>query len=385
MPLVSQTGLPAPRLESIRHSSYLLRAVALSTRDAERLLRFVAEAESIGGDQPFTGDVLVELGRLIEADWVTYTEVDHAGRRVLAYVPRPGDEEDDGTEIDDETWELMPEHPVCRRWRESGRLFALRLSDVITRRELHQNRFYDLALRPLGVEHELKVRLASPLWHAKTFIFSRKPGRDFTMRDRLVLEHLTPHLTCLWQAARTRRLLAGALGELERASETDATGVVLLGPSGEMEFATVSAHRLLRTYFAAPSGGRLPSAVVSWLRSGSGRPLHWRRRAQSLAVERSGDTLLLRETTSEAELTAREQEVLTWVARGKTNAQIAELLWVAPSTVRKHLENVYEKLGVTTRTAAAARLLGVIEAQGSEEDPGAWRSASRSLPGTFDT
>jgi DNA-binding CsgD family transcriptional regulator len=340
---------------------------ALSTRDAERLLRFVAEAESIGDDQPFTGDVLVELGRLIEADWVTYTEVDHVRRRVLAYVPRPGDEDDDGAEIDDETWELMAEHPICRLWRESGRFAALRLSDVITRRELHQNRWYDVALRSWGVEHELKVRLASPPWFAKTFMFCRKPGRDFTKRDRLVLELLTPHLTCLWQAARTRRLLASALGELERASETDATGVVLLGPSGEMEFASVSAHRLLRTYFAAPSDERLPSPVVSWLETHNHEPLRRRRGARSLAVERVGDTLLLRETHSETELTAREQEVLTWVARGRTNAQIAELLWLAPSTVRKHLENVYGKLGVKTRTAAAARFLGVIDA-GSEED-----------------
>jgi DNA-binding CsgD family transcriptional regulator len=59
------------------------------------------------------------------------------------------------------------------------------------------------------------------------------------------------------------------------------------------------------------------------------------------------------------ELTARESEVMGWVALGKTNAQIAEVLWVAPSTVRKHLENVYAKLGVSTRTAAVARFLGL--------------------------
>ena len=35
---------------------------------------------------------------------------------------------------------------------------------------------------------------------------------------------------------------------------------------------------------------------------------------------------------------------LSWVARGKTNLEIAELLWLAPSTVRKHLENIYAKV-----------------------------------------
>jgi len=53
-------------------------------------------------------------------------------------------------------------------------------------------------------------------------------------------------------------------------------------------------------------------------------------------------------------LTEREAEILGWVARGKTNHEIAELLVVSPHTVRKHLENVYAKLGVHTRTAAVA-------------------------------
>lgn len=62
-----------------------------------------------------------------------------------------------------------------------------------------------------------------------------------------------------------------------------------------------------------------------------------------------------------AELTARESEVLLWVARGKTNRDIGEILGMSPRTVNKHLEHIFEKLGVETRTAAAsaaARALG---------------------------
>jgi DNA-binding CsgD family transcriptional regulator len=55
-------------------------------------------------------------------------------------------------------------------------------------------------------------------------------------------------------------------------------------------------------------------------------------------------------------LTPREREIVVLVADGKTNAQIAAQLWVAPSTVKKHLEHVYEKLGVGRRTAAATRM-----------------------------
>jgi DNA-binding CsgD family transcriptional regulator len=56
-----------------------------------------------------------------------------------------------------------------------------------------------------------------------------------------------------------------------------------------------------------------------------------------------------------AALTAREREVLEWVAAGKTNRDIAAILGARPRTIEKHLERIYEKLGVETRTAAAAR------------------------------
>jgi DNA-binding CsgD family transcriptional regulator len=68
-----------------------------------------------------------------------------------------------------------------------------------------------------------------------------------------------------------------------------------------------------------------------------------------------------REAHEEHGLTTREREVLRWVAHGKTNVEIAELLWIAPTTVRRHLEHVYAKLDVHTRTAAVARLLGILD------------------------
>lgn len=54
-----------------------------------------------------------------------------------------------------------------------------------------------------------------------------------------------------------------------------------------------------------------------------------------------------------ASLTVREREILHLVGKGHTNAQIAAELWISPGTVKKHLEHVYEKLGVAGRAAAA--------------------------------
>lgn len=70
----------------------------------------------------------------------------------------------------------------------------------------------------------------------------------------------------------------------------------------------------------------------------------------------SGEGEALRENP----LTQREMAVLEWVACGKTNRDIGDILCMSPRTVNKHLEHIYEKLGVETRTAAGA-LFGRLE------------------------
>ena len=336
----------------------------LTKADTAGVLRFVAEADGAGGDAPFTGDLLVELGRLVEADWVTYCELDRVRRRVLLNVQRSGDtsEPDD----DDLLWSMVvDEHPVCVR-HQQGYVGALKVSDFFSRREFHATRLYDLWFRPLDIEHELDVAIPSPLWHTKTFLFDRQGRRDFTERDRLVLEALLPHLTRLWQAARTRRLLAAALAELDTGSPADSRGVILLGAGGRVEFATPAARRLVGEFFPDRLGARLPDALDSWLEAGAAEALVRCRDGRRLTIQHVDDTLLLEARQAEMPLTPREREVLAWVARGKTNAEIARLLWLSPSTVGKHLENVYGKLGVSTRTAAVAHFLGLIDAEASQ-------------------
>lgn len=63
-----------------------------------------------------------------------------------------------------------------------------------------------------------------------------------------------------------------------------------------------------------------------------------------------------------AELTLRERQVMHWLRCGKTDAEIAALLSISPRTVQKHLEHIYVKLGVETRTAAVMRALATRKA-----------------------
>jgi len=61
------------------------------------------------------------------------------------------------------------------------------------------------------------------------------------------------------------------------------------------------------------------------------------------------------------DVTLREAEVLLWVSYGKSNADISAVLEISPRTVQKHLERIYQKLGVETRASAAAIATRLLE------------------------
>jgi DNA-binding CsgD family transcriptional regulator len=343
----------------------------LASSDAERLLRFVADAdESLDGVEPFTPELLVELSNLVACDDVSYAELDRVRHRTLLYVHRPGDQEDITGDGDDAwVWDVLQEHPVCR-CHADGDFRTLKVSDFLTRRALHRSRLYEDWYRPFGFEYELDVAIPSPYWHTRTFVFDRGPGRDFTERDRLVLDHLKPHLERMWRQARTRRLLGGALAALEQAEEGERRGMILLGRGPSVEFASRPARRLLREFFAHADPVRLPPAVEAWFDGGAGTPLVLQRGERRLTIDHVRGALLFDESRDALPLTAREREIVSWIARGKTNAEIAALLWISPLTVRRHLENVFAKLGVRTRTAAVTRFLGLIDDSDDLSAPG---------------
>ena len=84
----------------------------------------------------------------------------------------------------------------------------------------------------------------------------------------------------------------------------------------------------------------------------------------SVAANRAGDAPAPAESTVRSaalalQLTPRERDVLHWLAAGKTDRDIAAILYISPRTVQKHLQRIYDKLGVETRTAAVMRALAV--------------------------
>jgi DNA-binding CsgD family transcriptional regulator len=145
---------------------------------------------------------------------------------------------------------------------------------------------------------------------------------------------------------------------------------------------TPKANKLLAELFPdAGAGSGLPPLVterLKQLRLARSRPaarssldVGTRRLELSFLSSLGPDELLFRltELTEGAdenllqkrlELTTRESQVLLWISRGKSNREIGEILKISPRTVNKHLEQVFEKLGVENRAAAAARAVGCL-------------------------
>ena len=153
----------------------------------------------------------------------------------------------------------------------------------------------------------------------------------------------TPPVVLDW----LRRHLPGTLQRIEPPPLTLAYGG--RGLNGDSALATPSAA-------PPPEGGH-----AAWGQSGSRLTV---RLHQQTGHDDEGDEwmLILREVSDTAvieamslglKLTAREAEVLYWVVKGKTNKDIGEILGSSPATAKKHLERVFVKLGVETRTAAA--------------------------------
>jgi DNA-binding response OmpR family regulator len=189
--------------------------------------------------------------------------------------------------------------------------------------------------------------------------------------------------------ARIRVHLANARLAHSARAALDVSGRYLLATdaSGAVRWCTPQTAKLLGLAFGDfhGEGDVLPRSVQEWLQRCAHAEV---KSGDSIALESNTSTvklqfsyvgkiapeeILLRLTEGEFEndnlvlkrklqLTQRESEVLMWIARGKSNRDIAEILTLSPRTVNKHLEQIYAKLGVENRASAAAlavRVLGV--------------------------
>lgn len=185
-------------------------------------------------------------------------------------------------------------------------------------------------------------------------------GVDYVVKP-LRIDEVVARLHAHTRNARITRLARDAV-------DVAGFGVVLVDGRGRIAWRSPQASLWLAAVEGATAPDSLPELVAVAMKRQS-EEVKLTLRGMALSVRNMGsvgfgETMLLLEQYSargesqsrlaQAALTPREAEVLSWLAKGKTNRDIGEILGMSHRTVNKHLEHVFEKLGVETRAAAAA-------------------------------
>ena len=310
----------------------------------------------------FPEHVFAAVTPLVPCDYFSYNEFDREGALKLVHC-EPGLPAAATEFLVAIGPEFSKEHPTVSYVARTGSPEPFKITDFTAQRQWRKTRLYNDFYHPLRCEYQMAF--ASPAADGQVALAFNSASRDYSEEDRQMLELLRPHLM---QARVNAQMFTRVTGTLQAAGGAFISATA----DGRIRYATAEAMRCLESYCGVRHASVLPLRLQHWLLKPAGRtvaePLVVEAGETSLEItlvsrERDGTcNLLLKEKRdlSSVErliglgLTPREAEILIWVARGKTTAEIATILASTTGTVSKHLEHIYAKLGVENRTSAAA-------------------------------
>jgi DNA-binding CsgD family transcriptional regulator len=268
-------------------------------------------------------------------------------------------------------WEMFShQHPGIRYVADGGRDRLLCLSDMIPYAQLRNLDLYQHVFVPVDVRDE--ITFIVPGSAASILGITICLSKTASFEQRALAESLFPHLE---QAQRNAACVAS--GQLFPLSERELRFEIPMARGGPIGDWPPGARRLVDLFFDRRSNvpWQPPPDLLAWIKSRreSLRDFgDWRRLSPlvltnkrgklhvnfSLHVDSQGEVLFLSGRIKNSGLgegrtqtTAREREVISWVSAGKSNAEIAAILGMSLATVKKHLENIFQKVGVENRMA----------------------------------
>jgi DNA-binding CsgD family transcriptional regulator len=343
----------------------------LAERDLTSVLAFLKANYATRDLASYRSQVISTLPKLIPADVAAYNEVDtHQQLTDSRFEPR-GSVGADSVRVFNR---YAHEHPVISHIARTGDSRVLKISDFLSRARFHRLGLYNEFFRGLGLEYQMAATI--PARRRIIGIVLNRSGQDFNERERLMLSLISPHLSQAYYNAAAMTTITEELKATKRALEELGSAAIVLGPGGRVTSMTASARKLLADYFDSPRGGDgLPDMVRQWCKA-QRSALAQLQVPERLVVNKAGKRLVARmvpeghqtllllseeatvvgaQPLGPLSLTTREAEVLAWVAKGRTNSEIGSILNISSRTIQKHLEHIFQKLGVESRTAAAGR------------------------------
>lgn len=359
--------------------------------DVRALLELVNESNGHRSLRSFREGILPGLKRLVPCEWSSYNEVEAERGFVLM---DPADQLDIFDDPGATLARNSTNHPLISYYTRTRDGRAYKLSDFVTREQLHALPVYEEIFSRIGVEHQIAFTLPSQPTVVIGVALSRGDSADFGERERTLLNLVRPALVQAYRNVAAYARLHAVLRTVSRGLGERGEGVVTLGREGAIEYISPAARLLLEARYPDWSGrgGRLPSPLAAALgqareaaRAGGAAvgtvpvivpgeegsivvrlvPARGHDEPDALLLEARAEPLGVQQVRALG-LTRRQAEVLRLVALGSSTEQVAGALGISSATVRKHLEHVYDRLGVTSRTAAVATAWAGAEVAGGE-------------------
>lgn len=358
----------------------------ITQRDAMAAVRTLAAIAS-GSVEPaaFVRRSLAEIPRLVASELTTLSACDLTnGRRTVVSDPPDAISAADAACFN----RHFHTHPLVRYHSAHPDGGAQRISDALSGHEFRHSALFNDYYRHLGIDSVIAVPLYVDNRRLVSLVLNRK-RRDFSARDRALLDVIRRPLAAMYRHSLQLADALVALGELRAGLESHGWAAIAVDAQRRLAGLAPRATALLASWWPAASllaGAVLPPPIDAWLRRADRSPGAAGGSAISpLVLTRAGRRLTLRwcpdpnspdarmifvresgavpsgDQFQNVTLTPREGEVLGWVAAGKTNGDIAAILGASVRTIEKHLEHVFAKLGVETRTAAVMRALALAD------------------------
>jgi DNA-binding CsgD family transcriptional regulator len=339
------------------------------SRDDQLLesLRIIGEAEDL---HDFAVRCCQQLLRLVPGVSASYNEANTAARRSFTLLYPP---------VDPEAYaryaeifrQHMFENPILRHFEATGEGGVTSWSDVDPAGEFRHTTLYRELYAPRGVHSQIAFLLPAPPGVYVALVVNRD-GTEFSAEERALLTEMRLHLVNLYRLVTH----AEAVRRRDAALADDGWSVVLVDDSGTVLQSNdvavtigvdLSVGARLDNLWSAMSGSpadpwalarsTVPVRVgggdafeARLLRSPVGPHVLWIRQPRRLTEQ---DVMALG-------LTSRQAQVALLLADGYTNAAIAQKLGVADSTVRRHMEAIFDRLGVRSRAAVVGRLNAIV-------------------------
>jgi DNA-binding CsgD family transcriptional regulator len=272
----------------------------------------------------------------------------------------------------------MPTSPIVVHFERTRCEEFTRWSDVQPLSQFLRTALYNEVYRPLGIKDGCSLFLRSGPNHLE--FAGVGLHKQYADAHRDVLASVSPHVLQAFRLAHTTSALI-EMAAMKSGPNCADRGFMAIDLNGTITMETAAATRALEKFFPKRTEHGLPEQLARWISQSeqamrkatdvpdTRRPFVIARNGERLTVnllsKPEQSFLILEEhrlaidpaSLSSLPLTRRESEVLAYVAVGKTNPEVGIILGISPRTVSKHVEHILQRLGVETRTAAAASAL----------------------------